>query len=205
MGGEGDFGLVLRIPAWCEGDRAVEVNGEAADVPLSPGSYAEVRRIWRPGDTVRLSLPMPVRRVECHPRVAQNEGRVALSRGPLLYCFEEADRRPRPLRPLRSRTPRRRGRADRPGRGRRPRYLLGRPPLPHGASPSGRAPGRRCRGGNGRALLCVGEPRARGDARLAEEPLTRKRQKVNNPPTFDRKPKAHPTRIRGITARGGGG
>jgi DUF1680 family protein len=89
--GEGDFALMLRIPAWCERGAAVEVNGEPFDVATSPGSYAGVRRSWRPGDTVRLTLPMPVRRVESHPRVTENVGRVALVRGPLLYCVEAVD------------------------------------------------------------------------------------------------------------------
>jgi DUF1680 family protein len=89
--GGGEFGLMLRIPSWCEEGCKVEVNGEALEGPFPSGSYAEVRRAWRAGDTVHLSLPMPVRRVECHPYVAENAGRVALARGPLLYCVEQAD------------------------------------------------------------------------------------------------------------------
>jgi uncharacterized protein len=89
--GEGDFRLMLRIPAWCEEGAAIEINGEPFDGSASPGSYAEIRRAWRPGDQVRLSLPMPVSRLECHPYVAENIGRVALTRGPLLYCVEQVD------------------------------------------------------------------------------------------------------------------
>ncbi|MGH3144611.1 MAG: glycoside hydrolase family 127 protein, partial [Rubrobacter sp.] len=88
---EGDFGLMLRVPSWCESGYAVRVNGEAVDVPLSSGSYVEIRRTWRTGDTVGLNLPMPLRLIECHPHVAENFGRVALMRGPLLYCVEQAD------------------------------------------------------------------------------------------------------------------
>jgi uncharacterized protein len=88
---EAEFALMLRIPAWCEDGAVVEVNGEPVDAELSPGSYAKIRRAWRPGDTVILDLPMPVRRVECHPYVVENAGRVALTRGPLLYCVEQAD------------------------------------------------------------------------------------------------------------------
>ena len=90
-GGGGEFALMLRLPAWCEEGCTLEVNGEALDAPFSPGSYAEIRRTWRAGDTVHLNLPMPVRRVACHPYVAENAGRVALTRGPLLYCVEGAD------------------------------------------------------------------------------------------------------------------
>ena len=68
------------------------VNGEAhVDRPASRGRTPTVRRVWQPGDVVRLSLPMPVRRIVCHPRVEENVGRVALMRGPLLYCLEQVD------------------------------------------------------------------------------------------------------------------
>jgi uncharacterized protein len=82
---------MLRIPAWCEEGAAIEINGVPFDGSVSPGSYAEVRREWRPGDKVSLALPIPVSRVECHPYVAENSGRVALMRGPLLYCVEQVD------------------------------------------------------------------------------------------------------------------
>ena len=84
---EGEFALMLRVPAWCEEGATVEVAGEPVDLEISPGSYMQIRRAWRPGDTVSL----PVRRVECHPYVTENTGRVALMRGPLLYCAEQAD------------------------------------------------------------------------------------------------------------------
>ena len=89
--GRGEFGLMLRVPSWCEGGCEIEVNGKPLDGPTSPGLYAEVRREWRPGDAVRLRLPMPVRLVESHPYVAENAGRVAIMRGPLLYCVEQTD------------------------------------------------------------------------------------------------------------------
>jgi uncharacterized protein len=89
--GEGQFALMLRIPAWCEEGTVVEVNGEPVDVEISPGSYTEIRCAWSPDDTVSLGFPMPVRRVECHPYVAENAERIALMRGPLLYCVEQID------------------------------------------------------------------------------------------------------------------
>jgi DUF1680 family protein len=89
--GTGTFGLRLRIPAWCEQGATLSVNGESLNVPIVPGTYAEVRREWQPSDVVRLSLSMPVRKVESHPYVSENLGRVALMRGPLLYCVEQAD------------------------------------------------------------------------------------------------------------------
>jgi uncharacterized protein len=89
--GAGEFALMLRIPSWCEDRASIEVNGEAFTGPVSPGSYAEIRRLWRPGDAVRLCFPMHVRRVEAHPYVAEDAGRVALMRGPILFCVEGAD------------------------------------------------------------------------------------------------------------------
>jgi DUF1680 family protein len=88
---QGTFGLFLRIPAWCEEGAALRVNGQPISGALLPGSYAQIRRTWQPGDRVHLHLPMPVRRVECNPYAIENVGRVALMRGPLLYCVEGAD------------------------------------------------------------------------------------------------------------------
>jgi len=88
---EGEFTVMLRIPAWCEEGAAVEVNGEPIVAELSPGSYAKLHRTWRPSDTINMDLPMPVRRVESHPYVAENAERIALTRGPLLYCAEQID------------------------------------------------------------------------------------------------------------------
>jgi len=89
--GEGEFSLMLRIPSWCAEGATIAVKGECSEVEVSPGSYIELRCLWTSGDTVHLELPMPVRLVESHPYVAENRGRVALMRGPLLYCAEAAD------------------------------------------------------------------------------------------------------------------
>jgi DUF1680 family protein len=53
--------------------------------------YAVIDREWDAGDVVELSLPMPVRKVLCDPRVIDNRGKAALQRGPLVYCVEERD------------------------------------------------------------------------------------------------------------------
>jgi len=90
VNGEGAFGLMLRIPGWCNTPR-LEINGRPFDGPVVPSSYAQIRREWRPGDIVRLDLPMPIRPIEPHPYLRENAGRVALMRGPLLYCVEGAD------------------------------------------------------------------------------------------------------------------
>jgi DUF1680 family protein len=89
--GAGAFDLNLRIPAWCESGAILEVNGQRSDVALSPGTFAKIHRHWRFGDRVRLSLPMPVRKLEAHPYVAENVDRLAMTRGPIVYCIEAAD------------------------------------------------------------------------------------------------------------------
>lgn len=86
----GEFGLFLRIPGWCR-DASVSVNGKPADAAVRPGGYCEVKRTWQPGDKVELSLPMPVVAQTCDPRVRENRRRIALSRGPVVYCLESVD------------------------------------------------------------------------------------------------------------------
>ena len=53
--------------------------------------YAVLDREWKPGDVVELDLPMPVRRVLANEQIEDNRGRVAIERGPLVYCIEGAD------------------------------------------------------------------------------------------------------------------
>lgn len=100
------FEIALRIPGWALGrplpgglyafaDRtqeqpALRLNGEMQPLRLH-GGYARLRRLWKPGDEIELALPMPVRRVVARPEVEAARGRVALTRGPLVYCFEAAD------------------------------------------------------------------------------------------------------------------
>jgi len=51
----------------------------------------KIHRRWQSGDQVELNLSMPVERVQAHPQVRANCGRIALQRGPLVYCLEEID------------------------------------------------------------------------------------------------------------------
>ena len=88
--GGGPWTLYLRLPGWCDRPR-VRVNGEPAGIEERPGTYAALRRAWQEGDEVTLDLPMPVRRLRAHPHVLADTGRVALARGPLVYCLEAAD------------------------------------------------------------------------------------------------------------------
>lgn len=83
------FGLALRVPGWCEG-AALSVNGGAVRADLDRGYY-RLRRAWQDGDTLVLDLPMAVRALRAHPQVSADVGRVAIARGPLVYCAEEVD------------------------------------------------------------------------------------------------------------------
>lgn len=83
------FALDLRLPDWCR-NPTLQVNGKAIEYPVVRG-YAHIQRIWKPGDTVHLHLPMSVERVVADPRVEADRGRVALQRGPLVYCLEGQD------------------------------------------------------------------------------------------------------------------
>ena len=87
------FELALRIPDWCH-DYQLSVNGERIEVALERG-YALLPRQWSDGDRVELALAMPVERVLPHREIRQVAGQVALQRGPLIYCLEEADNGPR--------------------------------------------------------------------------------------------------------------
>ena len=84
------FTLNLRLPGWCRG-ATVKVNGETQTSPDVVRGYVSLRREWHAGDMVELDLPMPVERIKAHPRVEADVGRVALQRGPLVYCFEAVD------------------------------------------------------------------------------------------------------------------
>jgi len=85
------FSLRLRIPGWVEG-AALKVNGREADgVEAAPGTYVSLRRAWKEGDVVDLHLPMPVRLMAAHPQAESLVGKVAVARGPVVYCLESHD------------------------------------------------------------------------------------------------------------------
>jgi len=86
-----EFALRLRIPGWCRSAR-VEINGTKLDLDaVVDRGYAHVRRRWQKGDEATLHLDMPAERIYAHPEVAADIGRVALKRGPIVYCVEAAD------------------------------------------------------------------------------------------------------------------
>jgi DUF1680 family protein len=87
------FTLYLRIPGWCN-DATLSVAGQKVDLRKSVKirkGYAAITRRWQPGDVVKLEMDMPVERVCGHPEIRQAAGRVALQRGPVVYCLETED------------------------------------------------------------------------------------------------------------------
>jgi hypothetical protein len=95
----GPWTLALRIPGWCT-DHTLDVRDPSGDV--HPGGdvhrdggpvdgYLRLTRRWEPGTTVVLDLHMPPRMLAAHPHVDAVRGCVALTRGPLVYCLEQAD------------------------------------------------------------------------------------------------------------------
>ena len=100
------FRLLLRIPGWARGEAipgglyrfagqategvVVKVNGKIVDAPMQKG-YAVIDRPWKKGDSVELVLPMITQMVESCDSVKEDIGKVAIQRGPLVYCAEWAD------------------------------------------------------------------------------------------------------------------
>ena len=71
-------------------DFVVKVNGKELGFVAKKG-YCEIERQWKKGDTVEVVMNMPVHRIKAHDKVEQNRGRLAVERGPVVYCAEGAD------------------------------------------------------------------------------------------------------------------
>ncbi|MEX6687595.1 glycoside hydrolase family 127 protein [Danxiaibacter flavus] len=100
------FELALRLPAWLNDAPVpgglysftnaeakkfnVLVNGKPVEYKKENG-YAVISRQWKKGDKITFSLPMDVRYVKAKDQIKSDNGRVALQRGPLVYCFEWPD------------------------------------------------------------------------------------------------------------------
>ena len=95
------FTLHLRVPAWCERWQ-VAVNGETAEQAVNgelstENGYIPLTREWNPGDVVEYRMEMPIQVMWAHPAVRDLQGRVALERGPIVYCLEGVDHTGIPL------------------------------------------------------------------------------------------------------------
>ncbi|MGI4886684.1 MAG: glycoside hydrolase family 127 protein [Janthinobacterium lividum] len=106
-GAPATFNLLVRIPGWARGAAMpsdlytfaapaagapvrVTVNGQPVAYELKNG-YAVLARTWRKNDVVAVALPMETRTVQANAHVLDDRGKVALQRGPLVYCAEWAD------------------------------------------------------------------------------------------------------------------
>lgn len=100
------FSLLVRMPGWAANEAipsdlytfydhqnakvAISINGQPVDYTMEKG-YAVIKRTWKKGDVLQVELPMEVRRVVANEKVKDDLGKVALQRGPLIYCAEWAD------------------------------------------------------------------------------------------------------------------
>ncbi len=100
---ESDFDLCVRIPGWAIGHPVpsdlyryksssnakitIHINGNRVNYEMKSG-YAVIRRTWAKGDVIRYSIPMEIHQVEANPLVEDDRNKIALERGPLVYCVE---------------------------------------------------------------------------------------------------------------------
>lgn len=102
---EQEFALRLRIPGWAQdspvptdlyaftgkaGAYSISVNGKKVHARLYDG-YATIHRRWKAGDVVEVDLPMDVRRVKANDKVEDDRGKLAIERGPIVFCLEGKD------------------------------------------------------------------------------------------------------------------
>ncbi len=85
-----EFSLFVRIPAWAK-TANVTLNGQPVAGSPTPGQYFRIERRWQAGDTVRLAFDMTPQLIVANPRVREDLGRLAVERGPLVYCLEQPD------------------------------------------------------------------------------------------------------------------
>ena len=100
------FSLYVRIPGWVHNEPvpgnlysyvtpreekiSIKVNGKPVDYKVKDG-YAVITREWKKEDVIAYDLPMLIHRVTANPRVLADVGKVAIERGPVVYCLEGTD------------------------------------------------------------------------------------------------------------------
>ena len=103
---EAKFNIRLRIPGWAQNTAipstlytfqnhsdakpTIKINGVAIDYTIENG-YAILSRTWKKNDQVELNLPMEIRKVVANEKITDDIGKIALQRGPLIYCAEWVD------------------------------------------------------------------------------------------------------------------
>jgi uncharacterized protein len=99
--------MKLRIPGWAQNEAipgglyrfidqnadsvTIKVNGVKISSVKTDEGYAVISRKWQAGDIMAISIPMPVRKVAADERVAADKGKIAVQRGPLIFCAEWPD------------------------------------------------------------------------------------------------------------------
>ena len=100
------FNMMIRLPGWVSqspvpsdlyrfaddvlGSYSVKVNGQAVQTEIVKG-YLSLNRKWKKDDVVTIHFDMPVRTIKANHRVSDDRGRIAVERGPLVYCAEGVD------------------------------------------------------------------------------------------------------------------
>ncbi|MBN2862100.1 MAG: glycoside hydrolase family 127 protein, partial [Bacteroidales bacterium] len=103
---EGRFSMMIRIPGWAvnvaipgelyrfdgisDENYSIAVNGLRSTLSVENG-YARIDRRWKKGDKIEIEFPMPVRKILADDRIAEDRGKIAVQRGPLIYCAEWPD------------------------------------------------------------------------------------------------------------------
>jgi DUF1680 family protein len=86
------FAVHLRDPEWSrDGSARLAFSWMTETKPEMAKGYTVIRREWKAGDEITLTMPMEVQRIEAHPLVKADLGRVAIQRGPMVYCLEAVD------------------------------------------------------------------------------------------------------------------
>ena len=88
-GSSSAFTLHVRLPGWAHGTE-VTLNGKKLNPEISRG-FANITRRWAASDALELSVPLRIELLEANPNVLQSRGRIAVRRGPLIYCLEQPD------------------------------------------------------------------------------------------------------------------
>jgi DUF1680 family protein len=102
----GAFKLLIRIPGWAQNKAMpsdlyaftdqqtvkipITINGKPVEYVIDHG-YAVLSKTWKKGDVVSVLLPMDVKKIVSHTKIENNNGKIALQRGPLVYCAEWPD------------------------------------------------------------------------------------------------------------------
>lgn len=100
------FNVLIRIPGWAQNEAvpsdlykfqhtdkeqvSITVNGKPITYKITNG-YAAINRTWKKNDVIKVNLPMPVRKILANANLKDDAGKVALQRGPMIYCAEWPD------------------------------------------------------------------------------------------------------------------